>query len=196
VVTIFALSSSLLAQNTINAVTSASGKLRLISGQAFSTYAKIVWNDEYDNGTIHQVRWGTLSGTYPTNINLKPFSANTNTTDSIPNLTPATLYYAQFYRTYDGRTYTTNFSFTTTAAQTGVLSHTNYSKPVTLLKNSTVTLFGANGRIIKQFVLESNLTSVAGLTAKLSRSVAHGVYQVTVIPQIGHSASFSSKIVL
>jgi hypothetical protein len=98
--------------NPINAVTSASGKFKIKSGQAYATSAKITWWDYYDDGDQQAFKYGTTTA-YGSTINLLPFTGQTDITTTIENLTPNTKYYLQVYRTFDGIEYKTNTTFTT-----------------------------------------------------------------------------------
>ena len=86
--------------NPINAVTSASGKFKIKSGQAYATSAKITWWDYYDDGDQQAFKYGTTTA-YGSTINLLPFTGQTDITTTIENLTPNTKYYLQVYRTFE-----------------------------------------------------------------------------------------------
>ena len=98
--------------NPINAVTSASGRFKIKSGQAYATSAKITWWDYYDDGDQQLFKYGT-STAYGNTINLLPFTCQTDITTTISNLEPNTKYYLQAYRTFEGKEHLTNTTFTT-----------------------------------------------------------------------------------
>jgi hypothetical protein len=98
--------------NPVDATTSASGKLKLISGKAYATSADITWSDEYNSGTVHLIKWGRTSS-YGNQINLKPFAKQRSISTTLTGLEAETGYVAQFYRVHEGRAYATNFTFTT-----------------------------------------------------------------------------------
>lgn len=118
VLVVLGVNQSTYAQNTIDAVTSASGSqgLKIKGGKAYADSAEIIWWDYYNNGQIHELKWGT-SENYDSTRNLKPFSARTDITTKIRGLKPNTKYFAEFHRTYQSKNanVTTKFQFTTAA---------------------------------------------------------------------------------
>ena len=136
------------AQNTIDAVSSASGELKLKSGKAYATEAIVVWSDNRSNGPVQCIDWGTTSS-YGATLNLKPVTRNVDNTDTLKPLTPSTKYYARFHRTYPSKNadLSTTFQFTTTAGTAVAPSNLNHtllheSKPV------RISLFSTDGRKI------------------------------------------------
>lgn len=97
--------------NEIDGTTSASGRLVLKGGKAYSTSAEVTWNDRYSNGSEHLLKWGEES--LDNNKSLKPFSNYTDITTMITGLKPNTSYNGQFYRVWRGVTYKTDFTFVT-----------------------------------------------------------------------------------
>lgn len=138
--------------NAVDATTSASGKLKLISGKAYATSADITWSDEYNSGTVHLIKWGKTSS-YGNQINLKPFTKQRSTTTTLSGLEPATAYVAQFYRVHEGRAYTTNFSFATLSATTALTPR--YAVPssavMVLNQSHAVEFFTLSGSRISAF---------------------------------------------
>lgn len=102
--------------NDIDAVSSASKRLKIIGGKAYTEYAEVIWNDYYSNGDEHTLKWGTTTS-YGNKINLKPFTKKSDVKTKINNLSPDTKYYGQFYRPYKNKSHKTNFTFTTPPAQ-------------------------------------------------------------------------------
>ncbi len=98
----------------LDGITSASEKFKIINGITCDTNVEITWYDNYNNGDIQVLRWGT-STNYTEEINLQPFQRRTNTTTKIPNLEPNTKYYAQFNRKYRSNIKNVEFTFTTLA---------------------------------------------------------------------------------
>jgi hypothetical protein len=98
--------------NPIDAVTSASTRLKIIGGQAYANSAQITWWDFYSNGDQQLLKYGTTTA-YGLTINLKPFTEKTNITTTIPNLLSNTTYYYQIFRFYEEQVHETNGSFTT-----------------------------------------------------------------------------------
>jgi hypothetical protein len=98
--------------NEIDAVTSASGMFRVIGGEACAASATVIWNDVFSDGTQHLIKYGKTTS-YGSVINLKPFTEGADITTTIPNLESNTPYYGQFFRVYEGETYTTDFTFKT-----------------------------------------------------------------------------------
>jgi hypothetical protein len=132
--------------NMISAVTSASGRFRIIEGKAYTTTASITWWDYYNNGNEQALKWGTSADDYTNSINLKPFAAQTNITTTITDLVPNTQYYIQFYRLYKGDDYSINETFTTfnNAGLTAKPHHTRL--PTIDLRNRKVEAYLLNGR--------------------------------------------------
>jgi hypothetical protein len=136
------------AQNTIDAVSSASGELKLKSGKAYATEAIVVWSDNRSNGPVQCIDWGTTSS-YGATLNLKPVTRNVDNTDTLKPLTPSTKYYARFHRTYPSKNVdlSTTFQFTTTAGTRVVPSierHSLSDAP----KAAYISLFSTDGRKI------------------------------------------------
>ncbi|MBN2037975.1 MAG: hypothetical protein JW768_14635 [Chitinispirillaceae bacterium] len=69
--------------NQITAVTSASGRFRIIDGKAYATTASITWWDYYNNGTEQTLRYGTSPDNLTNEINLQPFARRTDITTTI-----------------------------------------------------------------------------------------------------------------
>jgi hypothetical protein len=135
------------AQNDIDAKSSASNRLQLKSGKAYSSYAVITWQDYYSNGTEHTLKWGTTNA-FGNQMDLKPFNARTDVTDTIKDLSPDTKYFAQFYRLYRGRVYTTDFQFTT-AKSTATAPAVSAAGPVvTEQPGAVVALYSTAGKKI------------------------------------------------
>lgn len=123
----------------INGMTSASKRFEIKGGEACETYAMVMWQDNYSNGNEHELQYGTTTS-YGEKINLKPFQRRTDITTRIPDLTPNTKYYAQFYRRYGDAIKNVKFSFTT-SAQTGIIANNG------LLKKHKSILYVRNNKL-------------------------------------------------
>jgi hypothetical protein len=164
--------------NPIDAVTSASGKLQILGGQAFTDYAEVQWKDDYNNGSTHLLKYGT-SQSYGSEINLFPFARRTTITTTISDLTPGTLYYGQFYRVYEGSARTTNFQFTTYAVTT-VVPRSSSRNDLTITGEQSIRVIGINGRALHSEQLQRFLQSYTGQSTLKSSSLSPGIYNVLI----------------
>ena len=179
------------AQNSIDAVTSASGDLKLKSGKAYATEAVIVWSDHRSNGTVQTLEWGT-SDSYGESMNLKPLTRDVDITDTLKPLTPSTKYYAKFHRVYPMRNadITTTFEFTTTASTPVVPfaeSHAFFSAP----KATHLSLFSTNGRRIAELSYSDRAITLEDLKG----IVTPGLY-IAVTSDDNHRQLQSSKVII
>jgi hypothetical protein len=161
----------------IDGLTTASEMFKIVSGQACHRQAKITWWDNYSNGNIQELRYGTTTS-YGTTINLKPFTRRTNITTTIPDLTPNTKYYAQFYRVYNNNTKPLAFTFSTSEFQSAIVpmpSGPSYSLelgnrfsvinealhfPMTLSIGDKVVISNVKGKRIFGYVHEMDISRI------------------------------------
>ena len=179
--------------NIIDAVTSASGKLNLIGGDAYPTFAVIRWKDAYNNGTEHLIKYGTTSS-FGSQINLKPFSANTVVIDTLPDLTAGTRYYGQFYRTYKGHSYTTDFSFTT-ATPVATTYFTDASR-LSLTGSSGWIVCNAAGREIGRIHSGHSLTEREYVQNDMPLFCRTGIYLVRYVAEPHHAKAATVRLPL
>lgn len=168
--------------NAIDAVTSASGMLHIKGGEACLNSASVIWNDYYNDGTQHLIKYGKTAG-YGSVINLKPFTEGTDITTNIPNLTSNTLYYGQFFRVYEGVTHTTDFTFNTSGtALRETLKRGSMRPPSIMVGSSVFTLDVQAGSTISIALYSltgariASQNSVAGKSVNFSETVPAGVY--------------------
>jgi hypothetical protein len=143
--------------NDIDAVSSASSLFRIISGKAYKTSAQITWWDYYNNGSQHVLKYGT-SSSYGQQINLKPFTANTNVTTTIPNLQPGTKYYIQFYRFYEGQAHSTNDTFVTFSETMIRPQRGQNAIPANELGGKTIDIYLPDGKRIVSYSIPAGST--------------------------------------
>jgi hypothetical protein len=165
--------------NPIDAVTSASTRLTIKSGQAYADSAQITWWDFYSNGDQQLLKYGTTTA-FSATIDLQPFTAKTDITTSIPNLQPNTTYYYQFYRFYDGLEHMTDGSFTTFG--NGSIRYTKPNAALAAdLRNKTVEVYLPSGKLVastRKMSAQAKISSGYGLLRDLDLKC--GSYFLTV----------------
>jgi len=110
----------------LDGMTTASQSFRIENGITCETFAEITWWDYYNNGNEHILKYGTTPS-YGNEINLKPFTPQTQITTTIPYLIPNTKYYAQFYRRHNSTERSVEFEFTT-SDQSSTIKHVSYKE--------------------------------------------------------------------
>lgn len=196
--------------NSIDAVSSASQKLQILGGKAYSDRAEITWKDGYTNGEEHTLKWGKTTS-FGNNMNLKPFTKNQNVTTIIQNLEAGTLYHGQFYRTYEGTIKKTNFQFQTTDGTANIdkninLAHRQNSltkiKSINIIENSiyvsyqistigkySITVYSINGKMITKFFNEHRNTGQhSDLVNINAKTLSNGIYLITLKNSSGNYA--------
>jgi hypothetical protein len=166
----------------IDAKTSASGKFKIISGQAYATSAQITWWDYYSDGEQQAFKYGTTT-MYGTTIDLLPFTNQTNITTTIPNLSPNTKYYLQIYRVYEGTSHLTNHTFTTFNG-TGIKQPVPGASLALDLRDKVVEAYLPNGVRAASMLIPKGGFAVR-LDARLTRTfdLQSGVYLFVVKEQ-------------
>lgn len=176
----------------LDGMTTASQRFRIVNGLGCETYAEITWWDYYNNGNEHILKYGTTPS-YGNEINLKPFTAGTEITTIIPDLTPNTKYYTQFYRRRSSTERSLEFEFTTAEQSSGIkpISHKeSYLLPLenhfrisgnTLLLSANmrtgdkIVITDLKGKRVLRYSHEVDISKIA--LPKLSK----GIYLVTQI---------------
>jgi hypothetical protein len=161
--------------NSIDAVSSASGKFQLMGGEAFSTYAVVTWQDEYNNGSTHALKYG-INSVDENSINLKPFSKNNDVVDTLPDLTPATQYVAEFVRTYEGNSHNASFTFTTPEEVVSVKAVSFTIAKSGITPGSVVFLYNQAGQKIADISSNEYVQMVSDKTRQRSVNISTGVY--------------------
>lgn len=183
-IVIFCFSGVSFAQNTIDAITTASWDtklpahkgLKINSGTVYSTYAEIEWWDYYSDGDVQELKWGKTAS-YDSTKDLQPFTEQTNIITKITGLEPKTKYYAEFHRTYgDEADISTKFEFTTPEATSTTLPQPQLTKTQTLSTGTQVALFSITGQRIAIQTTNRYLAA----SALFSGAVAPGLYVARV----------------
>ena len=165
------------AQNDIDAVSSASGRLNIKGGKAYATYAEIIWQDYYSNGDIHELRWGKTAE-FGNNMDLKPFTRRTDVTTKIEGLEEDTKYYAEIYREFqrENAYVSTKFEFTTSSSSAVVPA---FKKGVSEFSSKThIVLYSISGKKIAAAAYRNR-----SVITTFNGNVAPGLYIARIVDE-------------